>query len=44
VDRRGHDVVGEPLGEYRKLTAAPGRIARNDGDATKAIDGARQEN
>ena len=31
------------FGEYRKLTAAPGRIARNDGDATKAIDGAARK-
>jgi isoquinoline 1-oxidoreductase subunit beta len=31
------------FGEYRKLTAAPGRIARSDGDATKAIDGAAKK-
>jgi isoquinoline 1-oxidoreductase beta subunit len=28
------------LAEYRKLAATPGKVARNDGDAAKAIDGA----
>ena len=31
------------LAEYRKLAATPGKVARNDGDATKAIDGAAKK-
>ena len=31
------------LAEYRKLTETPGKVARNDGDATKAIDGAAKK-
>ncbi len=31
------------LAEYKKLAATPGKVARNDGDATKAIDGAAKK-
>ncbi len=31
------------LADYRKLAATPGKVARNDGDAAKAIDGAAKK-
>jgi isoquinoline 1-oxidoreductase beta subunit len=31
------------LAQYRKLAETPGKVARNDGDATKAIDGAAKK-
>jgi isoquinoline 1-oxidoreductase beta subunit len=33
----------EILAEYRRLAATPGKVARNDGDAAKAIDGAAKK-
>ncbi len=31
------------LADFRKLAAAPGKVARNDGDAAKAVDGAAKK-
>jgi isoquinoline 1-oxidoreductase beta subunit len=31
------------MAEYRRLAATPGKVARNDGDATKAFDGAAKK-
>jgi len=31
------------MAEYKKLAATPGKVARNDGDAAKAIDGAAKK-
>ena len=31
------------LAEYRRLAATPGKVARNDGDAAKAMDGAAKK-